>query len=153
MEPRNKQIWDADAVGAGGRQHGQGRYSRVPGRSHAVIDPEHAGKPFAQELRDLSGARSNAGWAAKANSHTAAIDAGEESDTSIVPAKSSNNGPHGLTERTEGREADAVWRDRFDVVGVREIFHLILGDLADWSNAVWRINSKCTLTMFSSFAY
>jgi RNA-directed DNA polymerase len=104
MEPRNKQIWDADAVGASGRQHGQGRYPRVPGRSHAVTDPEHAGKPFAQELRDLNGARGNAGGAVKANSHKAAIDAGEESDTSIVPTKSSNKGTPGPAEMMEGRD-------------------------------------------------
>lgn len=103
MEPRNKQIWDADAVCASGRQHGPGRYTRVPERSHAVKDPEHAGKPFAQELGDLTGARSNAGGAEKAKSHKAAVDAGEESDTSIVPKKSSNNGTQEPAEMMEGR--------------------------------------------------
>lgn len=108
MEPRNKQIWDADDVGACGRQHGLGRYTRVPERSHAVIDPEHAGKPFGQELGGLNGARGNAGGTAKANSHKAVIDAVEESDTSVVPRKLSNNGTQVTTEMMEGRDVAKV---------------------------------------------
>lgn len=111
MEPRNKQIRDADDVGASGRQHGPGRHTRVPQRSRAVIDPEHAGKSFAQELGDLIGARGNAGGAAKAKSHKAAIDAGEESDTFIVPAKLSNNRTQVMTEMMEGRDVAKVNAD------------------------------------------
>lgn len=108
MEPRNKQIWDADDVGASGRQHELGRYTRAPERSHAVKDPEHAEKPFEQELGDLASARSNAGGALIPNSHKAAIDAGEESDTSLVPKKLPNNGAQVTTEMMEGRDVAEV---------------------------------------------
>ncbi len=39
-----------------GRQHDQVRYSRVPGRSHAVLDPVHAREaPCARTGRSLKG--------------------------------------------------------------------------------------------------
>lgn len=104
MDPRNKRNQDADDVGVLGRQHGQGRKTRVPARSCAVIDPEHVEKPIAQELGGLIGARGNAGWTEKANSHKSVSHASEESDTSIVPGKWPNKASQGAAEVMEGRD-------------------------------------------------
>lgn len=104
----------------GNTQHGAN--AQVVQRSRAVVDPEHARKPFAQELGDLSGTRGRStGGAGKAKSRNPAVHAAEKSDAPVVPEKPSNKGqPAEMVEergaakgnakeatarRTQGRES------------------------------------------------
>jgi RNA-directed DNA polymerase len=110
IEPRNKAVWDADAVKRSGRPHRRGRYPRAFGGSHAVEDPEHAQKLSVQELgylvsarraRDVDGA---AGGLGKANGRTPNAHADEKSDACVVPMNDPNKGAASKPAPAEGPE-------------------------------------------------
>ena len=61
-------------------------------QSHAVVDPEHAGKLLEQELGGLIGARRNIAGRAEKGNRNSAIYADEKSDIPIVPKKLPNKG-------------------------------------------------------------